>query len=45
MVKELTDGQLAVQAHSIVSELVRRNRVLMATDAGWCREFLLSTVS
>ena len=27
------------------SELVRRNRVLMATDAGWCREFLLITVS
>jgi hypothetical protein len=34
MVKELTDGQLAKQAHRLLSELVRRNRVRMVTAAG-----------
>ena len=34
MVKELTDGQLAKQAHRLVSEFVQRNRVRMRTDAG-----------
>jgi len=34
MVKELTDGQLATQAHRLVLELVRRNRIRIATEAG-----------
>ena len=34
MVKELTDGQLAKQAHRLLLELVRRNRIRMRTDAG-----------
>jgi hypothetical protein len=34
MVKELTDGQLAKQAHRLLSELVRRNRVRMVTPSG-----------
>ena len=34
MVRELTDRQLALQAHRLITELVRRNRILMVTSAG-----------
>lgn len=34
MLKELTDGQLAKQAHRRLTELVRRNRARMMTAAG-----------
>ena len=34
MVRELTDGQLAKQAHRLLLELVRRNRIRMQTAAG-----------
>lgn len=34
MVKELTDGQLAKQAHRVLTELIGRNRVRMRTAAG-----------
>ena len=34
MVKELTDRQLALQAHRLLSELLRRNRLRLRTDAG-----------
>ena len=34
MVKELTDGQLAKQAHRVLTELIRRNRVRMTAAAG-----------
>ena len=32
--KDLTDGQLAVQARRVLMELVRRDRVRMSTPAG-----------
>jgi hypothetical protein len=32
--KELTDGQLAKQAHRLLSELLRRARLRLRTDAG-----------
>ena len=34
MVKELTDRQLTMQAHRLLSELVRRDRVRVVTEAG-----------
>jgi hypothetical protein len=34
MVKELTDRQLALQAHRLLLELVRRNRFRMVTATG-----------
>ena len=32
--KELTDGQIAKQAHRLLAELLRRDRLRLRTDAG-----------